>query len=71
MSENEDGVMLIPGGCVRVQNWCHRRRVVVTHSSEGWDVLDEELSDDEWELPSHVLLFGFGATRGSSLLLRV
>ena len=49
ISENEDGVLLIPeaGACVRVQNWCHRRRVVVARGSEGWDALDEELSDGE------------------------
>ena len=58
MSENEDGILLIPEGeagvCVRVQNWCHRRRVVVARGSDGWGALDEELSDGEWELPSHV-----------------
>ena len=54
---NEDGILLIPegeaGACVRVQNWCHRRRVVVAHGSEGWGALDE-LGDGEWELPSHI-----------------
>jgi len=33
ISENGDGVLLIPEGeggvCVRVQNWCHRRPVVI------------------------------------------
>ena len=41
MSENEDGILLIPEGkagvCSRVQIWCHRRRVVVARGSEGWD----------------------------------
>ena len=45
MSENEDGILLIPeseaGICVRVHNWCHSRRVVVARSSEGWDALEE------------------------------
>jgi hypothetical protein len=58
MSENEDGILLIPAGeagvCVLVQNWCHRRRVVVARGSEGWDALDEELTPGEWELPTHV-----------------
>jgi hypothetical protein len=58
MSENEDGILLIPTGeagvYVLVHNWCHRRRVVVARGSEGWDALDEELSPGEWELPSHV-----------------
>ena len=44
VSENEDGVLLIPEGeagvCVRVQNWCHRRRVVAARDSEHWDALD-------------------------------
>ena len=75
MPENGDGILLIPEGeagvCVRVQNWCHRRRVVVARGFDGWDALDEELSDGEWELPSHVPPFRFGAVRGSSLLLRV
>ena len=48
MSENE-GILLIPEGgagvCVRVQSWCHRRRVVVARESDGWDALDEKLSD--------------------------
>jgi len=68
MSENEDGILLIPEGeagvCVRVQNWCHRRRVVVARGSEGWDALDEELSDGEWELPSHVPPVRLGGTKG-------
>ena len=55
------------GVCVRVQNWRHRRRVV-TRCSEGWDALDEEPSDGEWELHSPIRL---EAARGSSLLLRV
>ena len=58
MSENEDGILLVPEGeagvSVRVQNWSHRRRVAVARGSEEWDALDEELSDGEWELPSHV-----------------
>jgi hypothetical protein len=58
MSENEDGILLVPateaGACLRVQNWCHCRRVVVARGSEGWDALDEELSLCKWELPSHV-----------------
>ena len=49
MSENEGGILLIregeAGGCVRVQNRCHRRRVVVARDSEGWGALDEKLSD--------------------------
>ena len=65
MSENADEILLIPEGeagvCVRVQNWRHRRRVVVARGSEGWDSPDEELSDSEWELPSHVPLIRFGA----------
>ena len=72
MSENGDGILLIPEGeagvCVR---WCHRRRVVVARGSECWDALDEALSDGEWELPSMSLLFGVEALRVSSLLLRV
>ena len=68
MSENEDGILLIPEGeagvCVRVQNWCHRRRVVVARGSEGWDALDEELSDGEWELPSHVPPIRLGGSKG-------
>ena len=49
---------------VRVQNWCHRRRVVVARGSEGWDALDEELSDGEWELPSHVPPIRLGGSKG-------
>ena len=68
MSENEDGILLIPEGeagvCMRVQNWCHRRRVVVARGSEGWDALDEELSDGEWELPSHVPPIRLGGSKG-------
>ena len=52
-----------------MQNWCHRRRVVA-RGSESWDALDRELSDGEWELPSHVQI-RLGAVRGLSLLLRV
>ena len=74
-SENEDGIQLIPEGeasvCVRVQNWCHRRRVVVARGSEGLGALDEELSDGELELLSQSLLFGLEAVRVSSLHLRV
>ena len=40
MCEVEDGILLIPedetGVCVRVQDLCHRRRVIVTRGSEGW-----------------------------------
>jgi len=68
VSENEDGILLIPEGeagiSVRVQNWCHRRRVIVARGSEGWDALDEELSDGEWELPSHVPPVRFGTNMG-------
>ena len=56
MFENEDGALLVPEGeagvCVRVKNRSHRRRVTVARGSEGWDALDEELSDGEWEWPS-------------------
>ena len=48
------------GVCVRVQNRSHRRRVAVGRGSEGWDALDEELSDGEWEWPSHVPTHGPG-----------
>ena len=65
-----DGILLIPDtglvftcGCKLV---CHRRCVVVAHGSEGWDVLDEEVSDGEWEVPTHVPLFGLVAVRGSA-----
>ena len=68
LSENEDGILLIPEGeagvCVRVQNWSHRRRAVAARGSEGWDALDEELSDGEWELPSHVAPIRFGSNKG-------
>jgi len=68
LSENEDGVLLIPeseaGVSVRVQNWSHRRRVVVARGSEGWDALDEELSDGEWEPPSHVPPIRFDGSKG-------
>ena len=52
------------GVCVRVQNWCHRRRVVVARGSDGWDALDEELSDGEWELPSHIPPIRLGGSKG-------
>ena len=55
------------GGCVRVQNWRHRRRIIA-RGSEGCDAPDEEPSDGEWELHSPIRL---EASRGSSLLLRV
>jgi len=68
VSENEDGVLLIPEGeagvCVRVQNWCHRRRVVAARGSEGWDAPDEDLGDGDWELPSHVPPIRFGGSMG-------
>ena len=39
LSENEDGILLIPEGeigvCVRVQDWCHCHRVVIARGSEG------------------------------------
>ncbi len=61
-TQNEDGILLIlegeAGVCVRVQNLYHRRRVVVARGSERRDALDVELSDGEWGLPTHVLLFG-------------
>ena len=53
----QTGVKLIPeseaGAHGLVENWCHRRCVVVARCSEGWGALDEELSGSEWELPSH------------------
>ena len=55
---------------MRVQNWCHRRRVVVARGYEGWDALDEELNDGEW-WPVMSLLFGLEAVKGSILLLQV
>jgi hypothetical protein len=68
VSENEDGILLIPeseaGVSVRVQNWSHRRRVVAPRGSEAWDALDEELSDGEWELPTHVPPIRFGGSKG-------
>ena len=52
MPKNDNGILLIlegeAGVCVRVQNWYHRRRIVVTRDPEGWGALDEELSDGEW-----------------------
>ena len=58
MSQNEDGTLLVPEGkagvCVCVQNWSHHHCVTVASGSEGWNALDEELSNSEWELPSHV-----------------
>jgi len=51
MSENEDGILLVPeaeaGVCMRVQNWNHRRRGAVARGSEGLYTFDEELSDGE------------------------
>ena len=62
MSENEDGILLIPegetGGRVRVQSSCHRHLIAVA--------LDEELSEWEWKLPGH-----FPPGQQSSLLLQV
>ena len=52
------------GVCVRVQNWSHRRCEVAARGSEGWDALDEVLSDGEWELPSHVAPIWFGSSKG-------
>ena len=75
MSENRNDTLLIPEGeagvSVRVHTSRHRHRVTVARGAEGWDVLDEELSDGEWELPSISLLFGVEALRVSSLLLQV
>ena len=75
MSENVDGILLIPEGeagvCVRVQNWCHRRRVVAGRGSEGWDALDEDLGNGGWELPGHVPPIRFGGVWNSSLLPQV
>jgi hypothetical protein len=69
MSENEDGILLIPaseaGVYVRVPHWCHPPRVVVARGSEGWDALDEELSPCEWELPSHVSPIRIAGCMGS------
>jgi hypothetical protein len=49
--ENGDGVLLIPEGkasvCDRVQNQCHRRRVVVACGPGGWGALVEGMSDGE------------------------
>jgi hypothetical protein len=39
---------------MQVQNGCHRRRVVVARGSECQDLLDQEPSPGEWELPSRV-----------------
>ena len=68
MSENEDGILLIPEGeagvCVWGQNWCNRCRVVVARGFEGWDTLAEELSDGEWDLPSHVPPIRFWGSKG-------
>jgi hypothetical protein len=66
LSESGDRVLLILEGevdvCVCVWNGCHQRRVVVVPDSEGWGALDEELSDGEWELPSHVPPIRFGGS---------
>ena len=68
VSENEDGILLMPEGeagvCVWVQSWCNRCRIVVARGSDGWDALDEELSDGEWELPSHVPPIRLGGSKG-------
>jgi len=68
MSENEDGILLIPegeaGACVWVQNWWNRRHVVMARGSEHWDVLDEDLGNANWELPSHIPPIRFGASMG-------
>jgi len=41
---------------VCVQNWSYCHCVAVAHGSEGWDVLDEKLSNSKWELLSCVPL---------------
>jgi len=68
MSQNEDGTLLVPEGkagvCVCVQNWSHHHCVTVASGSEGWNALDEELSNSEWELPSHVPLIRFAGSEG-------
>jgi len=67
MPEKEDGILLVPEGgagvCVRVQNG-RRRRVAVARGSEGWGALDEDLSDGEWELTSHVPRIRFAGSKG-------
>ena len=55
--------------CVHVWKWCHRCRLVDAHGSEGWSALDEEPSDGEWELPSHIPPIRFGGSRSPSLFL--
>lgn len=68
MCEDEDGILLISEGrigvCVLVQNWWHRRRVVVARGSEGWGVLDDKLGGGEWELPRHIPPIRFGGSKG-------
>jgi len=68
MYKNEDGVPLVSEGeagiCMHVQSWSQCHRVAVGRGPEGWGVLDEELSDREWELPSHVPPIRFANSKG-------
>ena len=63
MSENEDGILLIPEGEAGVCR-CRTGGIDVASSSLVAPRVDEELSDGEWELPSHVLPIRLGVSNG-------
>ena len=43
---------------------CRTGVTAVARGSDGWDAPDEELSDGEWELPSHVPPIRLGGSKG-------
>jgi len=47
-----------------LESWSHHRRVAVACGSDGWDAPDEELSNAEWELSSHVPPIRFAGSKG-------
>ena len=61
MSENEDGSLLIPE-CEAGVCRCRTGVITVASSLLVAPRADEELSDGEWELPSHVLPIRLGVS---------
>ena len=70
MSENEDGIPLIPETEARVCACRTGSTAVASLFLVALRVVMRMMGDGEWELPVVSHLFGLGGIRGSSVLLR-